>query len=646
MKGVVMIHKRRFLAILLVGFPLLLSAEEGNQTVGWLHRAPATYGGYSFFAPSRDSTTYLVDGVGRVVHSWPSNYNPGQSAYLLEGGDILRAARIPGNPPISAGGTGGRVERIAWDGTLLWNFEYSSAQVQHHHDVEPLPNGNLLLVAWELKSVAEATAAGRDPGLLPDNQLWPDHIIEVEPTGNSGGTIVWQWHAWDHLIQDMDPALANYGVVADHPEKIDINYFGTTAAADWMHVNSIDYNAELDQIMLSVPTFAEVWIIDHSTTTAEAASDSGGLRGHGGDLLYRWGNPRTYQAGTSADQVFYFQHCAEWIAPGLPGAGNVIVFNNGVNRPGGNASSADEFIPPIDAAGNYVLNPGNAFGPSALEWTYMAPVPTDLYGRILGGVQRLPNGNTILCEGAHGNLIEVTDAGDEVWRYVNPVGPGGPYNQGQSVPSNPVSADNTVFRSQHYGSSSPQLLGLDLTPGAPIEFYPMLGDFDNSGTVSTLDYNCFSTVFTGSCSNDPCSDPIYNSAMAFFGDFDLDGDVDCADWDSFVGVWDGPPAAPPDLGVCISSGDPQFTRGDANLDQAINVADVVTILGYLFQGQSIGCLQSCDTNDDESNDISDAIALLNFLFGSGVSLPQPYPDCGLDGTAGGSLSCDNPATCP
>jgi hypothetical protein len=633
------------LLLLISAIPVLAIADEGDQTVGWFHRAPATYGGYSFFAPGRDTTTYLIDEIGRMVHSWPSNFNPGNSAYLLEGGDILRAARIPGNPPLVAGGVGGRVERIAWDGTLLWNFEYSSAQVQHHHDVEPLPNGNLLLVAWELKSVAEATAAGRDPALLPDNQLWPDHIIEVEPTGNSGGTIVWQWHAWDHLVQEIDPALPNFGVVADHPEKIDINYFGTTAGADWLHVNSIDYNAELDQIMLSVPTFAEVWIIDHSTTTAEAASNSGGLRGHGGDLLYRWGNPRTYQAGTTTDQMLFFQHCAEWIDPGLPGAGNVIVFNNGVNRPGGNASSTDEFIPPIDSGGNYVLNPGNAFGPSALQWTYMAPVPTDLYGRILGGVQRLPNGNTLLCEGAHGNFIEVTESGSEVWHYVNPVGPGGPYNQGASIPTSPVAGDNTVFRAQRYSSTSPQLSGRDLTPAGPVENYPVLGDFDSSGNIATLDFNCFASVFTGPCSASPCADTIYNSAMAFYGDFDFDGDVDCADWESFHLAWTGPPTSAPDFGSCIFT-DPLFLRGDANLDQAINVADVVTLLGYLFQGQSIGCLQSCDTNDDESNDISDAIALLSFLFGSGVPLPPPYPDCGLDGTASGSLSCDDPASCP
>ncbi|MDE0959857.1 MAG: aryl-sulfate sulfotransferase [Planctomycetota bacterium] len=633
------------LLLLTSTIPASAIAEEGEQTVGWFHRAPATYGGYSFFAPGRDSTTYLIDEIGRVVHSWPSDFNPGASSYLLEGGDILRTARIPGNPPISAGGTGGRVERIAWDGTLMWSFEYSSAVVQHHHDVEPLPNGNLLLVAWELKSVAEATAAGRDPTLLPDNQLWPDHIIEVEPGGTSGGTIVWEWHAWDHLVQDLDPTLANFGVVADHPEKIDLNYIGTNAGADWLHVNSVDYNAELDQIMLSVPTFAEVWIIDHSTSTAEAASSSGGLRGHGGDLLYRWGNPRTYQAGTTANQMLFFQHCAEWIAPGLPGAGNVIVFNNGVNRPGGNASSVDELVPPIDSNGDYLLDPGSSFGPAALQWTYMAPIPTDLYGRILGGVQRLPNGNTLLCEGAHGNFIEVTDGGSEVWRYVNPVGPGGPYTQGVSVPTSPVAGDNTVFRVQRYSSTSPQLIGRDLTAGEPIENYPLLGDFDDSSSISTLDFNCFASVFTGPCSATPCADTNFNSAMAFFGDFDFDGDVDCTDWDSFQLAWTGPPASAPDFGPCLVV-DSLFLRGDSNLDQAINVADVVTILGYLFSGDSVGCLQSCDTNDDESNDISDAIALLSFLFGSGVPLPAPYPDCGLDGTANGALTCETPATCP
>ncbi len=640
----------RYLVSILLLLPIVpgfLFADEGDQTVGWFHRQVDTFGGYSFFAPGRSSTTYLVDGIGRVVHSWPSSFNPGNAAYLLPGGQILRAARIPGNLPLSAGGVGGRVERIAWDGTLLWEFDYSSNQVQHHHDVEQLPNGNVLLVAWELKTAAEALAAGRDPSLLADNELWPDHIIEVEPTGSSGGTIVWQWHAWDHLIQELDPTLDNFGVVADHPEKIHINFDGGSNDADWLHINSIDYNPELDQILLSVPTFAEVWVIDHSTTTAEAAGSTGGNSGKGGDLLFRWGNPQVYQAGTDADQRFFFQHCAEWITPGSPGEGNIIVFNNGVNRPGGNASSSDEIIPPIDANGDYLQPaPGTPFGPTDLEWTYMAPVPGDLYGRILGGVQRLPNGNTILCEGAHGIFIEVTPAGEEVWRYVNPIGPGGPYVQGQTVPSNPVASDNTVFRFHRYSASSPQLSGLDLTAENPIELYPTLGDFDSSGLILEPDRNCFESVFTGPCPNIPCNETHYNSAMAFYGDFDFDGDVDCNDWESFSLAWGGTPTTPPELLACSTSGEPTFIRGDSNQDGTINIADVVTILGYLFQGQSVNCLISLDTNDDESNDISDAIALLSLLFGGGSSLPAPYPDCGPDGTPGGGLSCDSPPSCP
>lgn len=61
-------------------------------------------------------------------------------------------------------------------------------------------------------------------------------------------------------------------------------------------MNGIDYNPVLDQIALSTHNLNEWYIIDHSTTTAEAATSSGGNSGKGGDLLYRWGNPAAYQA--------------------------------------------------------------------------------------------------------------------------------------------------------------------------------------------------------------------------------------------------------------------------------------------------------------------------------------------------------------
>jgi hypothetical protein len=94
------------------------------------------------------------------------------------------------------------------------------------------------------------------------------HLIEVDP---ASGTTVWQWHVWDHLIQDADPTKENYGQVADHPELIDLNYGGTGRPGnpDWNHINSIDCHEELDQVLLSVHSFSEIWVIDHSTSTPE-----------------------------------------------------------------------------------------------------------------------------------------------------------------------------------------------------------------------------------------------------------------------------------------------------------------------------------------------------------------------------------------
>jgi hypothetical protein len=275
----------------------------------------------------------------------------------------------------------------------------------------------------------------------------PDCLIEVKPTGKTTGEIVWEWHVWDHLIQDHDKSKANFGDVAAHPELIDVNYgegFGPMLAnpkdvdklkgigyigggkinPDWTHCNCVDYNPELDQIMLSVHNFSEIWIIDHSTSKADAAGHTGGKSGKGGDLLYRWGNPQAYRAGTTKDQQLYSQHHAHWIGKGLPGEGHVLVFNNGVRRPGGSYSSVDELVLPVDAQGKYACKPGTAYGPEKALWTYTAPKKTDFYAMLISGAQRLANGNTLICEGTSGKIFEVTPDRDVVWKFTNP-GKGG-----------------------------------------------------------------------------------------------------------------------------------------------------------------------------------------------------------------------------
>jgi hypothetical protein len=437
---------------------------------------PKACQGYTLLASSFSTDTYLIDMKGRVVHKWKCDCNPGHVAYLLENGNLLRPGQVS-KPPFFAGGAAGRVQEYTWDGKLLWDYKYVTEDKLSHHDVCKLPNGNVLLIVWERKTAKEAIAAGRRPETVGKGKLMADSILEVKPTGKTTGKIVWEWHAWDHLIQDFDRKKANYGDVGAHPELIDLNFGEGTIAAmvakpeelkklraigyvggagrkpgrvqpDWTHINSVDYNAKLDQIILSVHEFGEIWVIDHSTTTAQAAGHKGGRSGKGGDLLYRWGNPRAYRAGTVKDQKLFAQHNAHWIPRGLPGAGNVLVFNNGMRRTGGAYSTVDEIVLPADSKGRYKNTSGKPFGPDRPVWSYSAPKRTDFYAAFISGAHRLPNGNTLICSGPNGTLFEVTPKKETVWKYLNPVktkggfpgfrgpGPGfgGPPRLGQLLP--------------------------------------------------------------------------------------------------------------------------------------------------------------------------------------------------------------------
>ena len=124
-----------------------------------------------------------------------------------------------------------------------------------------------------------------------------------------------------------------------------------------------------------------------------------GSRGKGGDLLYRWGNPRAYRAGTKADQTLFVQHNAHWIPRGFPGAGHLLVFNNGGDRPDGTIRRLTSSSSPVDAQGRYTREPGKAFGPGQAVWSYSAPKKSDFYSSFISGAQRLPNGNTLICSG-------------------------------------------------------------------------------------------------------------------------------------------------------------------------------------------------------------------------------------------------------
>lgn len=442
--------------------------REGSPAkLGLLVNEPGALQGYTLLSPLHGKKTYLIDMQGRVVHTWQSQYTPALTAYLLENGDLLRPGAIERKPEGLAGpGAGGRIQKFTWDGELIWDYEYASSTRLQHHDVTPLPNGNVLAISWDKKTSAEAIAAGRRPESVGDGGLLPDCILELKPTGKTSAEVVWEWHVWDHLIQDLDSSKANFGEVAAHPELVDVNFGGegTVGAMmrdpggvdrlraigylgnsndrrpprgnpDWTHFNSVAYNPQLDQIVVSVHSFSEIWIIDHSTTTQEAAGHTGGRSAKGGDLLYRWGNPQAYRAGKPADQTLFSQHNAHWIPPGLSGAGHLLVFNNGGRRPGGDYSSVDELELPVDEQGKYQRAEGSAFGPKQALWSYSDPQKkSDFYSMLISGAQRLANGNTLICSGISGVVFEVTASQQTVWKYVNPTknesGPGGPGRPG------------------------------------------------------------------------------------------------------------------------------------------------------------------------------------------------------------------------
>jgi uncharacterized protein (TIGR03437 family) len=432
--------------------------------------------GYVLMPPLHNGLTYLIDNNGQVINTWNSgNSEPGRGAYLMANSHLFRTDSLTGGGVLSlGGGEGGRIREYDWQGNVLWTFQYATATYIMHHDFKQLPNGNIITLVAELKTPADMAAAGFRPNMVQpggDGDIEPDSVVEIQPIYPNSGNIVWQWHLWDHLVQNYDSTKANYGDPTAHPELVNPNaYYPQLIAAFWNHMNSIDYNADLDQIMLSVRGNSEMWIIDHSTTTSQAAGHTGGKYGKGGDLLYRWGNPQMYSAGKTANQVFFQQHDIQWIAAGLPDAGNVLVFNNGVNRPGGSYSSVDELVLPVDASGNYPLASGLTYGPSQLTSTYTAN--KQYYVPDMGGAERMPNGDTLICYATLGLLEEVTSAGEVVWQYVNPVVQAGPLTQGQTPALDPTNENmNAVFKVQKYAPDYPGLSGHDLTPKGPIELY-------------------------------------------------------------------------------------------------------------------------------------------------------------------------------
>ena len=463
---------------------------DNDQPRGLLLNTPAARPGYVYFAPLLSDMTYLVETVsGAVVRTWKSELVPSAFVYLLDNGHLLRGGRQLEVPVFTGGGQGGRIQEFTWEGDLVWDYRFASEEHLLHHDVAVMPNGNILAIAWEAKSRDQTQQMGLRPEMTPEDGVWPDMILELEPQPLDGARVVWEWHSWDHMVQNRDTHLGNYGAPSAHPELIDINGERQTSedmteealaryrevgyvpadsehdpSADLMHTNAIVYNATLDQIAVSILAYNEIWIIDHSTTTEEASGHTGGRWGHGGDLLYRWGNPRAYGRGEKTDQRTFGQHDVRWIPDGLPGAGNLLVFSNNVPGPEAPHSEVFELTLPTDDAGRYVLTGSDPYGPLTPTWSYAAPDPTSLHSPFISGAHRLPDGHTLITSGGPGRFLEVTAEGEIVWEYRSPQsGDVEVPDQGFLIRQFPYAA----FRATKILPDHPALQGRELVPLDP-----------------------------------------------------------------------------------------------------------------------------------------------------------------------------------
>lgn len=411
--------------ILLISILICIVSPQAHESfrgvTGLLkYDAAKAFQGYTLIPPMEDKTTYLVDMEGNIVHTWPSQYNPGMHALLLPNGNLLRGGRLE-KPPVMFGGASGIVQEIDWDGKVVWEYKNLTASTVQHHTFSRMPNGNTLVLCWEKKTREEAIAKGRNPDTVKEAGICPDYVQEV----NREGKVVWEWHVWDHIGTGPDQFNINFVL----PPKS-----GVMAGADWTHFNVVEYIPETDQILLNSRNFGEFYLVNHKTGAVE----------------FRWGNPCTYGQGKcpsfndDGDQKLFGPHSVTKLENG-----NFLIFDNGWVRPEGNRSRIVEFDPKS----------------KVIVWQYSSRTSNSFYSAFQGATQRLANGNTLVTSSIGGHIFEVTGGArpQVVWEFIIPLNPRG-------VPTCLVDdVTSSIHRAYRYPMDYPAFKGKNLTQGRPFK---------------------------------------------------------------------------------------------------------------------------------------------------------------------------------
>ena len=372
---------------------------------------------YAFIFDGRESS--LINRCGDKLASWEHETITGLTSSLTPDSQLLRSGKISGCCFQSS--RGGLIELIDFDGNVNWSYPFANDSLQQHHDLHYMPNGNIMFLVWETVNLDERIELGKE---ILGSELWTESIYEIKPIGEDDFEMVWEWHLADHLIQDIDSTKSNYARIDTSLNKVDVNYMGPLqfSVRDWWHVNALDYNEERDEILINSRANGELWIIDHSTTSEEARGDTGGNRNKGGGLLFRWGNPEAHGQGNSDDLRMFGSHGHNWIKEGLPNAGKILFFNNGIERPSEDFFSTIELLDPmIDNESNYVIE-NSQFAINSTEVVY-GNADTELFGSSFqSNAQQLNSGGFLINSHGENRLFEINNENEIIWEIKTNLG--------------------------------------------------------------------------------------------------------------------------------------------------------------------------------------------------------------------------------
>ena len=196
-----------------------------QNSVGLISKTDNVSDGYILLNPISLKTTYLIDNNGEKVHEWKSEHNA-LISYLLPNGNLVRTIFLNNENFDGVGGSTGGIEILSWNGEIILNYELSTPNKMLHHDIEILPNGNILAICWKKINIGRMLQLGRNPELHFDHdgnileELWGEEIIEINPTS---GEIVWKWNVFEHVVQNFSDNLENFNSVSENYQLIDIN---------------------------------------------------------------------------------------------------------------------------------------------------------------------------------------------------------------------------------------------------------------------------------------------------------------------------------------------------------------------------------------------------------------------------------------